>query len=388
MDFLKACAARLDEGETASDVMADMRAHYSTVRCLSVKTCLVRQLCKPSPDYRTAADGVLSTAREDATLSAAFLSRLTAALKGGKPTCRETRPFFQTLPPYLPENARQLKITREEMRACKREGARKALEKNRRKEKVDGCALLDRAREHVALPDLPSFAELALALMLVTGRRSCEILNGRSTFAKEDEYALRFAGQAKKRRGETGTRDEEDDGEPQHEDEQKEKSGEHEEDETASHHRTDEYVVPTLAPADAILSALEVLRVRQRHAKLGNRETSRRYQSLLSRTLLGAEPWKSCKRAHSLRGVYACMALRLFDWGEEEPSEAYVAMCLLGHAGLQESLVYTPFALGKEFATVPSLGRGRYTPWEEETTPETRSEQEARPPAAMLSPTW
>ena len=57
------------------------------------------------------------------------------------------------------------------------------------------------------------------------------------------------------------------------------------------------------------------------------------------------------------------MALRLFDWGDY--SQAYVTMCILGHAGLHESLVYTPFCLGEDFemasgATAP-LGRGLLT---------------------------
>ena len=77
-------------------------------------------------------------------------------------------------------------------------------------------------------------------------------------------------------------------------------------------------------------------------------------------------PWKegSSTRVHSLRGVYTCMCLRLFDWSEcGDPSDAYVAMCILGHAGLHESLVYTPYDLGSDFACEEGLGRGALTPW-------------------------
>jgi hypothetical protein len=65
--------------------------------------------------------------------------------------------------------------------------------------------------------------------------------------------------------------------------------------------------------------------------------------------------WKQSGRVHALRGVYTCMALRLFDW---QASDAHVAMSILGHAGLHESLVYTTFSLGASFADEQRLGDG------------------------------
>ena len=48
MDFLRACAKRLDDGEDAAPVLQALRDRYTTVRALSVKTCLVRSFCAPN----------------------------------------------------------------------------------------------------------------------------------------------------------------------------------------------------------------------------------------------------------------------------------------------------------------------------------------------------
>ena len=68
--------------------------------------------------------------------------------------------------------------------------------------------------------------------------------------------------------------------------------------------------------------------------------------------------WNDCGTVHGLRGVYACACLRLFEWGDY--SDAFVAMCVLGHASLKESLVYTTFRLDLP-ADVARLGRGALT---------------------------
>ena len=233
------------------------------------------------------------------------------------------------------------------------------------RQRVDGRALLAHSRAVVAAAarawaeratasasrrgdESASVASLALALMLATGRRSCEVLNGRSTVVAVGPYAVRFGGQAK-RRGvapdavDGGVADEGGDGKGV----------------LGVEGGGGGYVVPVLAPADDVVAALAALRHAQRHVALGNRETSRRSQSLLGRTLTADATWKQCGRPHALRGVYACVALRLFDWGDA--ADAYVAMCILGHAGLTESLVYTPYHLGDDFGEEPRLGAGSLT---------------------------
>lgn len=418
MDFLKECARRLDDGESASAVLDDMRQRYTTIRCLNVKAGLVRQMCRPTDEYVRACECVVSEALE--ARGEAFARLVHEAIvqygkhrkwrllnldcgdeeerrvcrdgdgDGGSATeagtlrregiqekveeelreCwtrddeREVWALLRTLPPRLSANARALCVSRTEGRECKRLSARGLVEKNKARIRVDGRALLAHARRVVAAEardhnegaregegaksssssssSSHSIAELALCLMLLTGRRTCEVLNGASHFSRllvdseeeeGDEYALIFKGQAKRR------------GMP-----------------------SPAYRIPVLAPPAILLSAMDALRARQGGwVAETNRACSLRYQSLLARTLGddSKTPWKACGRVHALRGIYAVLCLRLFDWtlpDGEEPTDAYVTMHILGHASVEESLAYTAYSVGPGIVEEPPLGRGRLTP--------------------------
>ena len=304
MEFLRECAKRLDDGEAAEDVMVDMRERYKTVRCLNVKTSLVRSMCKPCPVFLEQASG-----DED-------------LISGRK------RPPLG-FPPRLPANVRAFCITRKEMKMCKRLGAQSALNKNRTRIKVDGRAILALCRTELdsVLANKKKEGPLfILSIMLLSGRRTCEILNGQSCFTVAGEYSVMFSGQAKRR---TNTES--------------------------------SYIIPTLHRAEVIVLALVRLRqwrppVLSHNEMSDNQATSNKNQSWLSRTVSSHRLLKTAGHPHSLRGLYACMCYRLFTW-ETDYTEAFVVMHVLGHSGLQESLVYTPFNLGPEFASEPSLGR-------------------------------
>ena len=326
MDYLRECAKRLDEGEAAEDVMEAFRKRYTTIRCVNVKACVVRQLCTPSVEYTVACNTMCEECSEKGP---EFVSSLRLAMDRQRCERPDIRELIHTLPARLPENVRKFTISRQELRQCKRIGARNALEKNRVRQNINGVDILRHARTTIDTCEAcTSISDLALSLMLLTGRRSCEILNGQSVFTKtEHPYTLEFTGQAKKR-GQVPV-----------------------------------VLIPVLHTVDAIVSAFHVLRERQSFVKLTNKETSRRYQSYLGRTIAAAKQWTSCNKVHVLRGAYACMSTRLFEWGEY--SDAFVTMCILGHAGLGESLVYTPFHLGDDFNQESLLGLGHLTPWED-----------------------
>ena len=176
--------------------------------------------------------------------------------------------------------------------------------------------------------------------MVLTGRRTCELLNGKSSFDADGDHAVWFHGQAK----------------------------------TRSASRTG-FRIPVLAPSDWILHAFAALRARQCiQSPMDNRATSRRYQSLLSRAIHRDALLSHCGCVHGLRGVYACMCVQLFRW-VGHPSPAFVTMHILGHCGLHESLVYTPFHLGDDFYEEPRLGSFALstTPEECTTTADERS---------------
>lgn len=328
MDFLRACANDLDAGAPATEVMERMRARFTTVRCMNVKTCLVRQMCTPTPEYVAAVETLLHTLSEGGDDDLAARVRQALETPRGRGGEADVRAVLQTLPPRLPQNVRDLKVTRAEMIECKRLGAQCTVAKNRRRRRVTGVWLLKEARNLVAFPHTaPSVEMLALAIMAVAGRRTCETLNGHSTFVVHAPYALQFNGQAKRRR--------------------------------RSSDPDDAYVMPTLAPAADVVAAVDELRRRQHGVLRTNKETSLRYQSTLGRHLSAHEPWASCGRVHALRGIYVCMALRLFEWGDA--SDAYVAMCILGHASLEESLAYTAYHVGDDVRKEVHLGEGHFS---------------------------
>lgn len=312
MQFLRECAKRLDEGESGESVLEDMRLRYTTLRCLDVKACLVRKLCTNRDD-----DGNLAS------------------------------------------NARALCLPREQKRECKRLARTSALRKNREALKVDGRRLLAAAREGVesvlggeALPSL----SLVLSLMLLTGRRTCEVVNAKEgDFRCAGEHVVLFRGQAKRRRrvrpkAEGGVEEEEGENKRGREEEVGGERG-----------GAEEYAIPVLHPAERVLAALARARdflspPKEVEGVSRHQMASQKYQSNLRKSLLAHPVFSQVGRVHSLRGVYAKMAYALFDW-DGDYSEAYVVMAILGHAGIQESLVYTPYHVGTDLSREPRLGR-------------------------------
>lgn len=305
MEFLRSCALQLDEGTPADVVLETMKQRYTTVRCLNVKTCLVRALCTPSNEYTRAVADLLASANDDDARR-----DLEAALDG-KEASAEARAAVRGLPPRLTSNVRALTLDRTAMRTCKRLAAQSAVAKNRHRVRVDGQALLDLAGSIVRAPHSYSLSQLALSLMLLTGRRTCEVLNGRAQFVPAERRAFVFGGQAKQRGKDAS------------------------------------YTIPCLDDTDVVLAALAALRSKQNHSQLDNRATSLRYQSLLARTLVMDDGWKQCRKVHALRGIYVRLALALFTF-EGDPTDAYITMCILGHKGLTESLVYTTYDVGTD----------------------------------------
>ena len=314
--FLRECARRLDEGEAAQSVLCDMRIRYRTVRTLVVKTCLVRQLCTPRDEFLAARLAALVC--EDDSSRAALENVIDRNLTRD----RVHGATLRALPRRFPPNVYALRVTDEEMRECKRLNATGASRKNRRRIRVDGYRMVSHARAIVDAPASASRNELILSLLLLTGRRTCELFKA-TLSAVDAPHQARFEGQAKKRK--------------------KESHG---------------YTIPLLHDASRIQEALSHLRTSrcgESDAAMSNDALSRKYQSALSRHMVRSEVWGPCLRVHGLRGVYACIALRLFDW---ECSDHFAAMSMLGHVRLEDSLVYTLYDIGRGLPapTVPSLG--------------------------------
>ena len=309
MDFLRDCAKRLDEGEDGASVLELMKQRYTTLGCLSSKASLVRRLCSPTEEYVSAVDKAIQSDPQ--------LSSLRQSLLEGRTVVRD-------VPPRLGENASTFKLTRGEVKACKRKASLQRIVKNSRQKTFHARGMLASARRIVREHASHGLLDVAQALMLLTGRRTCEVMNGVSSVREHGAYCLSFEGQAKKR-GRGGP--------------------------------SSSYLIPCLEEAKVVCEAWEGLRKKTKERT--NEETSRRYQSELRRSDLRTKEWVEVTKTHQLRGLYSCMCVRLFEWGGRAP--AYVTMCVLGHTNLDESLVYTPFDLGKDFAEERELGEGTLT---------------------------
>lgn len=150
-------------------------------------------------------------------------------------------------------------------------------------------------------------AELTVPLLLATGRRTVEIMNGVSTFApvEGEKYHCTFDGQRKKR-----------DAKP--------------------------YIIPLLVPYDVVRHAIDVLRTKQKHARLTERQSKDRYQSSLRKGLLKmiAQERLALPRitVHTCRKIYTACVGKLFD---SPYTHNATAMSVCGHATIKDSLAYS-----------------------------------------------
>lgn len=329
MQFLADCAHRLEAGESSDDVLASMKRRYTTTRSLDKHTCLVRSLYAgpPSDAFVSAVERVLNSLQDAPNLQTRFQTAVAqgATFRHGGSGDAEVDDLLKGLPSPLPTNVTGLRVTREEKRDIKVASAKATMKKNAHMVRVRGREMLADARS--ALTQSVAGSDVhALALLLLTGRRTCELFNGSSTLtlpddAKDCEYVVKFSGQAKRRR----------------------RGGD------------DDYLIPTLAPAADVVAAWTAFR-NVHSNELGNTMAGRLHQSRLRGAFLRHETFRDVGHVHGLRGTYACMALRLFDWGVATPS--YVAMIILGHTGLQEAQDYMVFHIGDGFDDEPHLGDG------------------------------
>ena len=147
-------------------------------------------------------------------------------------------------------------------------------------------------------------ARLALPLLLLTGRRTTEILNGASRFAPARPTTALFAGALKKR--------------------------------GASH----AFEIPLLCDCATLAHALGALRAAQGHEQLGARECNNKYQKLLNAAV--GDYFPMVRSVHELRAMYAAYAFHLYRC---DATFNRCAMRILGHEKLEVSLSYNHVVL-------------------------------------------
>ena len=227
----------------------------------------------------------------------------------------------------LPTNLDDFTLPRDETLTLKRQREEHLLAKNDALLVVPEFAKLlatATAMMETATPD-DAFPRLILPLLLVSGRRFAELVNGRSTFAPAPhEHYAAFSGQLKKRGAQAA------------------------------------YRIPLLVPYATFAKGLLALRQRQARSRtsaaaLTNAQATARYQANVQRGLEGGAlpgmPHGS--HIHDLRGAYVAAVGAMFVSPVSAPR---MAMRVLGHDTLQDSLAYSHVRLQGVGALEGSLG--------------------------------
>lgn len=332
MNFLKECAERL-KSDDADLVLKDMRKRYTTVRCLRVKTGLVRKLYmgNDSEEFTEALEKIKDEYKIKPE-EFAWIEEITTldpdkgpwyGIKSLKsPKFPEIATKLHGLPRRLPKNVWNLSVTKNELKECKKLATNVKLKANSKRLKVEGKELLDYCRTVVDTFESRTMYELALAVIFLTGRRTCEIMNGKSVFTMVTDRTVLFEGQAKKK-------------------------------------NTCQYEIPILYEYSKIHDAFLHLRKMQGSIPEKNDQVTSKYSSGLRQYLLENSIFKQVLKIHNLRKTYACLCLKLFDWGE--PSDLYICMHILGHNDLTEPIVYNVIDVGPT-NNIQHMGKGTPIP--------------------------
>ena len=358
----------------AKDVLRDLRSKYKTVHSLRTHTCRYRVSYDGDLDEqgRKCRDVLLEKAVSDPEREAvrAFVSsygRLKWVPTGNEDLDAAAVVHRKWL---LPEHVRGVKITAKEALEGEHLSKLALRAKHSNVLVVQGAdEMLRAAREIVSDCERRGVYDLALALMLMTGRRTVEILNGRTRLVKLPDdaegtsYGCAFQGQVKRRctvLDATASRSVTQDdattpSQPIPDEEEVDEDdivvdleeGDETERRTLLPSGGPSYTVPLLHPCAVVAHALDVLRRKQGQRRgwspnMSNKIVSQRYQSSLGQHLKHRQPFGPCSvtSPHQLRAVYVQLVHNLFvcpeEWSVQE-----VATRVCGHAETHTGLAYT-----------------------------------------------
>jgi len=305
---------RLRRGDTGTDVLEMLRTKYKTTASLSscisrVRKTLMQELepdCSALQPYAEAGVALfLASSLEDKVR----IQREHRSERSWSPEAESVLATLQLLPP----NVAALRLSQQELVDLERTRQATLLRKQETILHVYNAQqwllyAIRLARE--SRPDMP-IERLASPLLLLCGRRTTELLNGRSTFLPVGATTALFTGQIKKRG------------------------------------KSAPYVIPLLCDNATLAHALAALRARQNHEQLDAAACHARYSKTLARSLF---PFVA--HAHQLRSVYAAMVYRLYT---SDITFNLAAMRFLGHDDVTTSISYNSVRLH-------DLGEGSYGP--------------------------
>jgi hypothetical protein len=307
----RACAM-LDQGADGEAVMSMLRAKCPTVGALS--NCISRIRAAQLADASVPRHVVETMApyAEDEAGVHAFLSlplvQMTRVQREHTydPTWSAGAEAALASLRLLPDNLRALKLSPSELVSLKRTRDGALVRKQESLLHVHHAG--EWLQYAVALANESavemSFARLSLPLLLLTGRRTTEILNGKSTFAPTPRpTTCLFTGAIKKRGA-----------------------------------ASPPFEIPLLCEYEVLARALHVLRAKQGGEQLEPAACNNRYH----RRLNGVGLFPFVSHVHQLRAVYAAFAYRLYAC---DVTFNRAAMQMLGHEKLEVSLSYNAVVL-------------------------------------------
>tara|TARA_B110000046_G_scaffold172982_1_gene195184 strand:+ start:150 stop:1277 length:1128 start_codon:yes stop_codon:yes gene_type:complete len=347
--YVVARARDLADGATGSDVVERLRQHYNTQCSVdkmvsNVRSKLLEMLQErpPRPALQTAVDRVVRTAERSDDPACAKRAREFADMNPKEQY--DTVRFHKTRRSFcadasvnaaladvqvLPDNAASLRLTTNEGTGCRERQKMALVLKNANVVNIPEPTGLHRTM-HGLMSHKTSAAKMALGLLFMSGRRSTELLNLRSTFdaVPGRPYLTAFRGQLKKR------------------------------DEKASRQV---YVIPLLCPYDDFATCLANLRGTRRQreilthrAQVGdaaftNKQVAKVYTSQLHYAQKKHLPF--LRKTHELRSLYVHFLDSMFSHTLALP---LLCQITLGHDDMGESVHYASINLGAD----PKLHRG------------------------------
>ena len=301
---------RLRRGDDGAAVLAMLREKCDTPKALS---CVITRIRKtmmaelPSPEC-----GSLAPFANEPGVAAFLASSLADKVRVQRehrydPTWSDGAERALATLQLLPSNLAALRLSQPEVVSLKRKHEATLLHKQESLIHIP-CAgewlrhVIELAKSsHV----MHSYARLALPLLLLSGRRTTEILNGQSTFLPTPRATTcMFTGQIKKRGASTT------------------------------------YEIPLLCDYEVFAHALGVLREKQGGVCLTPEACNARYAKNLSAAMPTLFP--SIPHVHALRACYAAFAFHLYTC---ETTFNRAAMRMLGHEALEVSLSYNAVVL-------------------------------------------
>jgi len=209
----------------------------------------------------------------------------------------------------LPENMNTFKLEEEDMLVCKQQKKQTLLHKNRIAINLKNPKQILDKQIRILEEGSKSKIDEILALLLVSGRREAEILNGKSVFTTIPElpFHVLFTGVLKKKQNPIEERDEV------------------------------SIIIPLLCKSEIFINALQRMRSSQSNdiLQLSNKQVSSRYCSQLNTARKTRFPM--IQKTHDLRGLYIKMVDQLFTHSLAFP---YLCMMCLGHDAIEDSLHY------------------------------------------------